>query len=105
MNTVTRFGKAAVALWMVAGVAAAEGTPVGKSALQDGSQGLFTGQYIDGRPVYRFPTIVVTASRRAELARIEEAGKNSQTKQARAKANPDYPSQGARVATAMPRQP
>ena len=27
--------------------------------------GVFTGQFVDGRPVYRFPTIVVLGSRRS----------------------------------------
>ena len=34
--------------------------------------GIFTGEFIDGHPVYRFPLIVVAGSRRAEPVRSAE---------------------------------
>ena len=33
--------------------------------------GVFTGEFADGGPVYRFPSVVVTGSRRAEPVRSE----------------------------------
>jgi len=50
----------------VAANAAGQSLPVG-----------FTGTYADGAPVYRMPTISVSASRATETARIEEDDRRS----------------------------
>ncbi len=34
--------------------------------------GVFTGEFVDGAPVYRFPAVIVTGSRKAEPARSEQ---------------------------------
>lgn len=44
-----------------------------------------TGEYVDGVPVYRLPPITVTASRRAELAKIEQERATADLQQARTK--------------------
>jgi len=43
----------------------------GKRVAQQATPGVFTGQFAEGGPVYRFPSVVVTGSRRAELPRSE----------------------------------
>ena len=44
--------------------------PVAKVEAQVPIVGTFTGEFDNGVPVYRFPTITVTASRSAELAKM-----------------------------------
>ena len=43
--------------------------PVGSVHAPREMVGAFTGEFVDGAPVYRFPTVVVGGSRRAEPAR------------------------------------
>ena len=43
----------------------------GTVTAQERMVGQFTGKLINGAPVYRLPSIVVSASRKAELARTE----------------------------------
>jgi len=48
------------------------GAPItGAVTAQQPMVGQFTGKLINGAPVYRLPSIVVSASRKAELARTE----------------------------------
>jgi hypothetical protein len=46
--------------------------PVGKVDTPAPLVGTFTGEFHNGAPVYRFPTITVTASRSAELAMMAQ---------------------------------
>jgi hypothetical protein len=45
---------------------------VAATASQHPVPGAFTGTYVNGAPVYRLPTISVSASRAVEMARIEQ---------------------------------
>ena len=45
----------------------------GTVTAQERMVGRFTGKFVNGTPVYRLPSILVSASRTAELARIERA--------------------------------
>jgi len=44
----------------------------GNSSGQAQTVGVFTGRYADGVPIYRLPPVAVVASRKAELAKIEQ---------------------------------
>ena len=48
--------------------------------------GVFTGQLVDGVPVYRLPPVVVVATRKLELAKIEREEQVARGKQARVRA-------------------
>jgi hypothetical protein len=45
---------------------------VAATASEQPVSGAFTGTYVNGAPVYRMPTISVSASRAVEMARIEQ---------------------------------
>jgi hypothetical protein len=47
--------------------------------------GAFTGQFVDGVAVYRLSPVVVVASRKVELAKMEREEQSTRAKQARAK--------------------
>jgi hypothetical protein len=65
-RTVARIGFGTVAL-LIVGLAgcASELTPRPNLSPADAEQyvGVFTGEFVDGRPLYRFPTIEVVGSR------------------------------------------
>jgi len=48
--------------------------------------GVFTGEYVNGAPVYRLPPVTVVASRKVERAKLEREKQLTRTEQARAKA-------------------
>jgi len=43
--------------------------------------GSFTGEYVDGAPVYRLPSVTVTANKKEELAKIAEEDRLAAFKQ------------------------
>jgi hypothetical protein len=47
-------------------------TPVTKLEAAPSTAGTFTGEYENGVPVYRLPSIAVTTSRSAELAKMAQ---------------------------------
>lgn len=47
--------------------------------------GVFTGEYVNGAPVYRLPSVTVTASRKVELAKIAQEDELARAKTARRK--------------------
>ena len=59
----------ALAMPAVGGESGAPATGAVKA--QERMVGQFTGKFVNGTPVYRLPSIRVSASRTAELARIE----------------------------------
>ena len=48
--------------------------------------GLFTGEYVDGAPVYRLPPVIVVASREADRAVLQRERQTLRAQQARSKA-------------------
>jgi hypothetical protein len=48
--------------------------------------GVFTGEYINGAPVYRLPPVIVVASGKVERAKLEREKQLTRAEQARAKA-------------------
>lgn len=60
-----------VAATPAAGGDAAAGPATGTASAQEPIVGQFTGKFVNGTPVYRLPSISISASRTAELARIE----------------------------------
>ena len=66
----------AIALAGLAGAAVISGPQSANKVAAAGSQqpvpGAFPGAYVDDAPVYRMPTINVSASRAVEMARIEQ---------------------------------
>ncbi len=58
-----------VAPTSVAEAASPKGTATART--QGQMAGVFTGEFINGSPVYRFPTVIVAGSRRAEPTRSE----------------------------------
>jgi hypothetical protein len=67
-KTVRRAVVAAVAVF----AAAAAATVALKPYTPIPMVGVATGEYVDGKAVYRLPTVSVTVSRRAELAKMAE---------------------------------
>ena len=55
----------------VAPPSVAEAAGPQKTDAQRQMAGVFTGEFVDGAPVYRFPTVIVAGSRRGEPARSE----------------------------------
>lgn len=82
MQRIHGFDSAERALAAVVGVMllAASGSLLAQNAASGGAPsvrsgatsmtGSFTGEYVNGSPVYRLPSITVTVSRKAELARL-----------------------------------
>jgi uncharacterized protein YjiS (DUF1127 family) len=65
---------------------AADLRPAGKASAQTQVVGIFTGDYVNGTPVYRLPPMIVVASREVERARLEREKQSTRAEQARAKA-------------------
>jgi len=61
---------------------AADLQPVAKAQVV----GVFTGEYVNGTPVYRLPQVIVVANREVERARLERQKQLTRAEQARAKA-------------------
>ena len=57
--------------------------PTGKERAQ--MVGVFTGEYVNGAPVYRLPPVTIAASRRVERAKPEREEASTRAQQARAK--------------------
>lgn len=87
-----RVKTSALFAWVVASIFASTG-PVGaadpvtastvfKATASEQVVGVFTGTYDHGIPVYRLPTINVTADRKTELAKIEQEQKRARAKAA-----------------------
>lgn len=53
--------------------------------------GVFTGQFVDGVPVYRLPPVTVVAARKVELAKMEREEQSTRAKQARTRAAARHP--------------
>jgi hypothetical protein len=69
--------------------AAAEATdlqPLSKASATAQVVGVFTGQYVNGTPVYRLPPVIVVANREVARARLEREKQLTRAEQARAKA-------------------
>ena len=65
---------------------AADLQPVSKASATAQVVGVFTGQYVNGTPVYRLPPVIVVASREVQRARLERERQLTRAEQARAKA-------------------
>jgi len=60
------FAVATALLLVLAGCAAERGSKPSSSPFEPASYvGVFTGEFVDGRPLYRFPPILVVGSRRS----------------------------------------
>jgi uncharacterized protein YjiS (DUF1127 family) len=75
---------ASVALGAVA--EAADLRPTSKARAQAQIVGVFTGEYVNGTPVYHLPPVIVVASREVARARLEREKQSARAQQARAKA-------------------
>jgi hypothetical protein len=56
---------------------------LGKASTDVRIIGVFTGEFADGAPVYRLPSITVSANRKAELAKIAREEQNARTSNTR----------------------
>ena len=65
---------------------ATDSRPMSKAAAKSQPVGVFTGQYVDGVPVYRLPVVRVVTSRKAERAKLEREEQLMRGQQAREKA-------------------
>jgi len=68
-KTIRRLVAVSFAVIAAAAVTAGSFAPSIRAATHIGG-GVATGEYVDGLPVYRLPSVNVTVSRSAELARI-----------------------------------
>ena len=82
-------------LWVVALIATAAfdaaGEPadsrqVSKASSEANVVGVFTGEYLNGAPIYRFPPVNVVVSRKVERAKLEREEQSTRAQQARARA-------------------
>ena len=64
---------------------AADLQPASNASVKAPAAGLFTGEYVNGTPVYRLPPVIVVANRAVERGRLERE-KLTRAEQARAKA-------------------
>jgi len=69
-KTIRRLVAVSFAVIAVAAVTAGSFVPSVRPAAQPAMVGVATGEYVDGAAVYRLPSLNVTVSRSAELARI-----------------------------------
>ena len=53
--------------------------------------GVFSGEFVNGAPVYRLPPVIVVASRSVEQAKLEREEQSMRARQARAKAVARHP--------------
>jgi uncharacterized protein YjiS (DUF1127 family) len=65
---------------------AADLRPAGKASATAQVDGVFTGEYVNGAPVYRLPPVLVVARRDVDTARLERGKQLTRAEQARAKA-------------------
>ena len=65
---------------------AADLQPVSKVFAKEQVVGVFTGDYVNGTPVYRLPPVIVVANREVARARLEREKQLTRAEQARAKA-------------------
>lgn len=68
-RTIRRAVVAAVAVFAVAATATVAMRP---AFAPTPMTAIATGEYVDGNPVYRLPTVNVTVSRKAELAKMAQ---------------------------------
>jgi uncharacterized protein YjiS (DUF1127 family) len=64
---------------------AADLRPASKASANAPVIGLFTGEYVNGAPVYRLPPVIVVATREIDRARREREKQSARAEQARAK--------------------
>ena len=87
-----RFSLALLAAVFIAGAAPAAAAealahaPSSSAAIQGQTVGVFTGEFVNGIPIYRLPSISVSANRTAELAKMEREEQLTRAKQAKARA-------------------
>ena len=83
---------ALLAVFVIAGTApaaagdASRPTPIARAPTQDRMVGVFSGQFVNGIPLYRLPSISVSANRKGELAKIEREEHLTRAQQAKARA-------------------
>jgi hypothetical protein len=65
---------------------AADLQPVSKVFAKAQVVGVFTGEYVNGTPVYRLPPVIVVANREVARAKLEREKQLTRAEQARAKA-------------------
>jgi len=65
---------------------AADLRPASKASANAQVVAVFTGEYVDGTPIYRLPPVIVVASREAERARLARKEQSTRAQQARARA-------------------
>ena len=65
---------------------AADLQPVSKVFAKAQVVGVFTGDYVNGTPVYRLPPVIVVANREVARAKLEREKQLTRAEQARAKA-------------------
>ena|SRR5438552_6715590 len=65
---------------------AADSRPTSEARATAQPIGDFTGEYVNGTPVYRLPPVIVVASRKVERARVAREERSARAQQARAKA-------------------
>ena len=54
-------------------------TPIANAAAQTRAPGGFTGEFVNGAPVYRLPSITVVGRREAEVAKAQREAKRSRS--------------------------
>jgi len=81
-KTIRRLVAVSFAVIAVAAVTAGSFAPSARQAAQPAIVGVATGEYADGVAVYRLPSVNVTVSRSAELARIAREDALAMTGQA-----------------------
>ena len=69
-----------------AGVEAADSRPAGSAPVTAQLIGSFTGEYVNGTPVYRLPPLIVVTSRTVERAKPAREEQATSAQQVRAKA-------------------
>lgn len=66
------FRRAVVAAVAIFAVAATATVAIRPAFVPSAVTGVATGEYVDGKPVYRLPAVNVTVSRKAELAKMAQ---------------------------------
>ena len=69
-----------------AGADAADSRPTGTARATAQLIGSFTGEYVNGAPVYRLPPVTVVGSRKMERVKLEREEQSTRAPQARSKA-------------------
>jgi uncharacterized protein YjiS (DUF1127 family) len=65
--------------------------PTSTAYAQAQMAGVFTGEFVNGAPVYRLPQVIVVADRKVELAKMEREEQSIRAKQARTKTAAKHP--------------